>query len=326
VKTLALLLGLAVSAWTLPIAFGDDTPPPPATAPAAAPAPGPAPTLYPVDDLQETPLYKVVAMSEGEMLGMGVSKGLNLVHPGHFRRFGLVNVLTGEQREVFSFDPKDPKQSEVLQAIQGAGPGAPLVISTQRDVKRDIISNIAPYTIRDGEDRPNTFLFVANLPANAEKGPNAAIKLYKFGHFVLVHVPTSVVATGHAPDPLAEAIGRLQPGQMVEVETSGSSAAPTLRKISALPPLQSGTLAKSGLEDIDGVKIPGVHITVGGEDRIFLVPGKKAGKDRWTTDSRVAIAVRTCKPLSAVSFRAYEENGHWWLREIATAKASVFNK
>jgi hypothetical protein len=321
-KTTILLLGAALLAPLSIRAAADLTP---ATAPAGPPPM--AGTLYPVEDLRETALYKLAGVYEGENLQVGSNAGKSFYHPGHFRRFELVNVLTGERRKVFACEPRDPKQAPMLQAFEAAGPDAPLIVTTQRDLRCDMVVEVTPYVLRDGEERPNVFLFVASQPAGTENNPAPAVKLYKFGQFAIVHLlARPLAAKDHAPDPLADAVSHLQPGQMVEVETSGSAAAPILRKITAIPPLQTGTLTKTGLEDIDGIKTPGAHITIGGEDRVFLIPGKRNGKDRWMTDNRIFVQVKACKLAGQVSFRAYEENGHWWLREIANAKPSIFNK
>jgi hypothetical protein len=292
--------------------------------PPEAPAPEPTRSIqYDVKNLQEMTLYRITGISEGENLPIGG----NILLLGHYRRLQTVNFLTGEPHEVFAFESKDPGNSPTLKALKAAGPNNPLVITTHTEGHRDTVSTIAPYTLRDGEDRPNIFLFVEAQSTSLGNDPVLALKLYKVGKFAAVRLPNIKANTpASEPDPkLAEAVTHLKPGEMVEVETTGLPGVPVLKKISAFPSTQTGTLVKTAVEEVDGAKVPAAQITSEGEDKTFLLPGKPVGKDRWAPDSQIDRALKACKPGTPVTFRAYQQGDHLWLREILPTPPSIFN-
>jgi hypothetical protein len=281
-----------------------------------------APQAYDVSHLEQVDLYKITGVTEGRDLSVTA----NTYIAGHYFRVQTSNYLTGDHREVFFLEPKE--NSTLLKLMQSVSPDDLLVISTELEHNRLLARNIGRYTLHDGEERPNVFLFVEAKASLVGSDTSMAVKLYKYGRFVGVRLPP--VKAGAAPTApesvLAEAVSHLVPGQMVEVETTGGEGVPVVRKIAVLPPAQNGTLLKLTTLELDGAKVPGAVVMVGGEERTILVPGKKVGKDHWAGDDKAQAAMNRCKVGGGVTFRAYKEGDKWWLREMVNAKPSVFGQ
>jgi hypothetical protein len=71
-------------------------------------------------------------------------------------------------------------------------------------------------------------------------------------------------------------------------------------------------------QDVDGQKAPAVELERDGKSVTAVVAGKLQGK-RWVPDPKVLAAAKKLKPDAEVVFRARDDDGKLWLKEIEPA-------
>ena len=202
---LAVCLGLG--AWAADDNGGAGLFPEP-PAPAGPPA---QPELYDVSELKEVGLYKIAGVTEGKEQ---VTVGRDVSYE-HFFRVQTIDFLTQDHREVFFYEPKEG--SPLLKVLKGSSPDDLMAISTEAVHARLHGRSISRYEMHDGEERPGVFLYVTATMNAAGPGSGAAVKLYKFGHFVSLRLPKvkSGSEANSAEAKLYDAANKLAPGQMV---------------------------------------------------------------------------------------------------------------
>jgi TusA-related sulfurtransferase len=207
----------------------------------------------------------------------------------------------------------------VSQALKTMKPGDLVEATGKQDNNQDIVASFQVYALRDGEERPEVFLYVSD-------SAGASVKLYKMGQFSEPKLPTVADAAGKsAPDPkLAEALSKVSPGQMVQVEFQPHSNPQILQSIEVFPSPETGVVSKLADADVPGAgaapgaKTPSIEITIGSDVKTVLVPGRLEG-NKWVPDAKLARQLKMFKVGDKVRLRARADGEQFWLREIAKA-------
>jgi hypothetical protein len=212
----------------------------------------------------------------------------------------------------------------------------PQVAETVRDLKRgDVIkieldhSKPKPYVryakrykLKPGETDPKAYIFENTFRKGEGRSTYTAVVLSKYDEQATVAVNQKRDKEGDMVSDTAilEVLQSLKTGDLVEAEIRDVGRTPILTALERYAPPQKGKFLKPAESEVEGQKAPAVELEREGKTITALLPGKLQGK-RWTPDPKVHAEVRKLKPDTEVVFRARDEGGKVWLKDIEPAPA-----
>lgn len=212
----------------------------------------------------------------------------------------------------------------------------PQVAETVRDLKRgDVIkieldhSKPRPYVryaklykLKPGESDPRAYIFENTFRKAEGRSIYTAVVLSKYDEQTTVAVNQKRDREGDMVSDTAilELLQTLKTGELVEAEIRDGGRMPVLTTLERYAPPQPGKFIKPTEAEVEGQKAPAVELEREGKRITALLPGKLQGK-RWMPDPKVHAEVRKLKPDMVVVFRARDDDGKLWLKEIEAAPA-----
>jgi hypothetical protein len=182
------------------------------------------------------------------------------------------------------------------------------------------VTYVKKYDLKPGEENPKTYVFEITMEKGEGRQAYNAVVLSKFDQMTTCAIPQKKGKEGQPePDPeMMAMVSKLNRGDLVEAEMRESRPVPTLVHIDRYAPPQTGKFVKLGEEEVDGQKTPAVELEREGKTVKALVAGKLVSK-KWVPDAKVMAAARKLKPDAEVVYRAREDGGKVWLKEIEPA-------
>ena len=225
-------------------------------------------------------------------------------------------------------DPKNSKYDPIPQVadnVQNLKRGEVIKIEVEHPAQaqgRPLVREAKRYTLKPGEGEPNTYVFKSNFRKEEGRSNFMAVVLSRFDEQTTVAVQQRRDKEGDmVSDPaILELLGKLKTGELVEAEVKDGGRTPVLTALERYAPPRSGKFVKLSEAEVDGQKAPAVELTADGKPLSATVAGKMQGR-RWTPDPKVLAVVKKLKPDSEVVFRAREEDGKLWLKEIEAKEA-----
>jgi hypothetical protein len=214
----------------------------------------------------------------------------------------------------------------------------PQVAETVRDLKRGDIIKIElddakprpyvreakRYKLKPGESDPRTYVFENTFRKEEGRSTYTAVVLSRFDEPITVAVQQKRDKEGDMSSDVAilELLQKLKTDELVEAEIKEGGRTPVLTSLERYAPPQNGKFVKLAEQDVEGQKAPAVELEREGKPVTALVAGKMQGK-RWVADAKVLAAAKKLKPDAEVVFRARDDDGRLWLKEIEPAKAQA---
>ena len=182
---------------------------------------------------------------------------------------------------------------------------------------RPLVKEAKRYTLKPGEGEPNTYVFKSNFRKEEGRSNFMAVVLSRFDEQTTVAVQQRRDKEGDmVSDPaILDLLGKLKAGELVEAEIKEGGRTPVLMGLERYAPPRNGKFVKLTEAEIEGQKAPAVELTAEGKAVNAVVAGKLQGK-RWTPDPKVLAAAKKLKQDTDVVFRAREDGGRLWLKEI----------
>lgn len=251
---------------------------------------------------------------------------------GRFRHMGKpVMLLAVEQlgggrpvelivpnRDMNKSDKIDPLP-QVLDNVRSLKRGDVIKIELDDSKPRPYVVAARPYKLKEGESEPNAYVFENSFRKEDGRLTYTAVVLSRFDEHMTFAVQQLRDKDGDmASDAgILDLLQKLKTGDVVEAEIR-SGRIPILTGLERYAPEQKGKYLKLSEQDVNGQKAPSVELERDGKPVTAIVVGKVQGK-RWVADARVLSAVKKLKPDAEVVFRAREDDGKLWLKEISPA-------
>ena len=209
---------------------------------------------------------------------------------------------------------------QVLDVVRNAKRGDPIKIELDDAKPRPWVTYVKPYTLKPGETDPHAYVFENTFRKEEGKGSYTAVVLSKFDEHTVVAVSQKRDKEGDMASDTAilGLLQNLKSGEVVEADIRPGGATPVLMGLERYAPPQNAKFVKASEQEIDGQKAPAVELERGGKPVTAIVAGKTVGK-RWVPDAKVMAAVKKLKPDAEVVFRARDDGGKLWLKEIEPA-------
>ena len=220
------------------------------------------------------------------------------------------------------FDPVP----QVADVVRGLKRGDVMKIELDDTKPRPFVTSARPYKLKAGETEPNGYVFENTFRKEEGRSTYTAVVLSRFDEHTTVAVQQKRDKDGDmASDAeIIELLQKLKTGEVVEAEITGGSGGrtPILTSLERYAPPQTGKFVKVSEQDVEGQKAPAVELEREGKPVTAIVVGKVQGK-RWVPDGKVLAAAKKLKPDTEVVFRARDEDGKLWLKEIEPAPKPV---
>lgn len=201
------------------------------------------------------------------------------------------------------FDPK----SDLLSIVKGLKTGDVVKATYALQNNMAMLSALAVYPLKPGEDLPNGFIFNESYDKKEGKFDYQMVDVKKFDQVVTMAIPNKKDPTSGdmAPDPdLLAAAGKLKPGDVVLIDSVPSTTHRQIKSIELYTEPQPGYFVKSKEEkNENGQTETSVEIEADGKTITAFVPGHLDGK-KWVADTKVLGEVKHLRPKSDVTFRA----------------------
>lgn len=183
------------------------------------------------------------------------------------------------------------------------------------------LMSIERYDPKPGEMSDGGYIFSKTKEKMRGGTTLTTIVLTKFGKEFEFAIP---LVKGDKPgemvqDPeIVKAIGALQEGSSVWAQTTGGTSNPKIVAIEPYTDPQVGKLLKIKETEIDGHRVPQAQVDNEGKEISLLVPGKVVGK-MFVPDRAINAELYKLRPGAQIEFRAHDDGGNLWLREIGIA-------
>jgi hypothetical protein len=187
---------------------------------------------------------------------------------------------------------------------------------------RPLVRYAKRYKLKPGEDDPRTYVFENSFPKSEGRTTYTAVVLSKYDEMktVAVQQRRDKEGAGGADADVLGVVQKLKTGEVVEAEIkdAGAGRPPVLTHIERYAPPQKGKFLKVTEAEVEGQKAPAVELERDGKTVSALVSGRMQGK-RWVPDAKVLAAAKKLKADAEVVYRAREEDGKLYLKEIEPA-------
>jgi hypothetical protein len=221
-------------------------------------------------------------------------------------------------RDMSKNDRIDPLP-RVLDTVRALKKGDPIRIELDDAKPRPFVVDVKPYKLKPGETDPKAYVFENSYRKEEGRSSYTAVVLSRFDEHTTYAVQQKRDKDGDmSSDPaIIELLPKLKTGDVVEAEIK-PGATPVLTGLERYAMPQNGKFVKLTEQDVEGQKAPAVELEREGKPVTAVVVGKLQGK-RWVPDGRVVAASRKLKPDAEVVFRARDDGGKLWLKEIEPA-------
>ena len=215
------------------------------------------------------------------------------------------------------FDPVP----QVADVVRGLKRGDVMKIELDDTKPRPFVTSARPYKLKPGESEPNAYVFENTFRKEEGRSTYTAVVLSRFDEHTTFAVQQKRDKDGDmASDAdIIALLQKLKTGEVVEAEISGGvGRTPILTSLERYAPPQTGKFVKVSEQEVEGQKAPAVELEREGKPVTAVVAGKMQGK-RWVPDAKVLAAAKKLKPDAEVVFRARDDDGKLWLKEIEPA-------
>jgi hypothetical protein len=232
---------------------------------------------------------------------------------------GRAAELLVPNRDMNKNDRIDPLP-RVLDTVRALKKGDPIRIELDDAKPRPYVVDVKPYKLKPGETDPKAYVFENSFRKEEGRSTYTAVVLSRFDEHTTYAVQQKRDKDGDmSSDPaIIELLPKLKTGDVVEAEVKPGGAVPTLTSLERYAMPQNGKFVKVTELDVDGQKAPAVELERDGKAVTAVVAGKAQGK-RWVPDPKVLAAAKKLKPDAEVVFRARDDDGKLWLKEIEPA-------
>jgi hypothetical protein len=221
-------------------------------------------------------------------------------------------------RDMSKNDRIDPLP-RVLDTVRALKKGDPIRIELDDSKPRPFVVDVKPYKLKPGETDPKAYVFENSYRKEEGRSSYTAVVLSRFDEHTTYAVQQKRDKDGDmSSDPaIIELLPKLKTGDVVEAEIKPGPT-PLLTSLERYAMPQNGKFVKLTEQDVEGQKAPAVELEREGKPVTAVVVGKLQGK-RWVPDQRVLAAAKRLKPDAEVVFRARDDGGKLWLKEIEPA-------
>jgi hypothetical protein len=222
-------------------------------------------------------------------------------------------------RDMSKNDRIDPLP-RVLDTVRALKKGDPIRIELDESKPRPYVVDVRPYKLKPGETDPKAYVFENSYRKEEGRSSYTAVVLSRFDEHTTYAVQQKRDKDGDmSSDPaIIELLPKLKTGDVVEAEIRPGGPTPVLTGLERYAMPQNGKFVKMTEQEVEGQKAPAVELEREGKPVTAVVVGKLQGK-RWVPDARVLAAVRKLKADAEVVFRARDDGGKLWLKEIEPA-------
>jgi hypothetical protein len=209
---------------------------------------------------------------------------------------------------------------QVADVVRGLKKGDTFRIELDDTKPRPFVTYARPYKLKPGESDPNAYIFENTFRKEEGRSSYTAVVLSRFDEHTTVAVQQKRDKEGDMASDTAilDLLQKLKTGEVVEAQIQGGGRTPILTGLERYAPPQTGKFVKLSEQDVEGQKAPAVELERDGKPVTAVVAGKLQGK-RWVADAKVLGAAKRLKPDAEVVFRARDDDGKLWLKEIEAA-------
>jgi hypothetical protein len=214
------------------------------------------------------------------------------------------------------FDPVP----QVADVVRGLKKGDTIKIELDDSKPRPFVTYAKPYKLKPGEAEPNTYVFENTFRKEEGRSTYTAVVLSRFDEQTTFAVQQRRDKDGDMASDVTilNLLQKLKTGELVEAEIKEGGRTPVLTSLERYAPPQQAKFVKMAEQEVEGQKAPAVELQRDGKPVTALVEGKMQGK-RWVADAKVLSAAKRLKPDAEVVFRARDDDGKLWLKEIEPA-------
>lgn len=208
---------------------------------------------------------------------------------------------------------------QVLDNVRSLKRGDVIKIELDGSKPNPYVVSARPYKLKEGETEPNAYVFENTFRKEEGRSTYTAVVLSRFDEHTTLAVQQMRDKDGDMASDAAiiSLLQKLKTGEVVEAEVKDGRI-PVLMGLERYTPEQTGKFVKLSEHDVEGQKAPAVELEREGKTLTLGVGGKMQGK-RWVPDARILAAAKKIKPDAPVVFRARDDNGKLWLKEIEPA-------
>ena len=209
---------------------------------------------------------------------------------------------------------------QVADVVRGLKKGDTIKIELDDTRPRPYVTSAKPYKLKTGETDPNAYVFENTFRKEDGRSTYTAVVLSRFDEHTTVAVQQKRDNEGDMASDTAilNLLQKLKTGEVVEAEIKEGGRTPILTSLERYAPPQEGKFVKMTEQEVDGQKAPAVELERDGKPVTVPVTGKLQGK-RWVADPKVLSAAKRLKPDTEVVFRARDDEGKLWLKDIQPA-------
>lgn len=209
---------------------------------------------------------------------------------------------------------------QVADVVRGLKRGDTIKIELDESKPSPFVTYAKPYKLKPGESEPNAYVFENTFRKEEGRSTYTAVVLSRYEEHTTFAVQQRRDKEGDMASDAAilDLLQKLKTGEIVEAEIKDGGRTPVLTGLERYAPPQTGKFVKMAEQDVDGQKAPAVELEREGKPLTALVAGKMQGK-RWVADARVLAAAKKLKADADVVYRARDDEGKLWLKEIQPA-------
>jgi hypothetical protein len=232
---------------------------------------------------------------------------------------GRAAELIVPNRDMNKSDRIDPLP-RVLDVVRALKKGDVIRIELDDSKPRPYVVDAKPYKLKPGETDPKAYVFENSFRKEEWRSTYTAVVLSRFDEHTTYAVQQKRDKDGDmSSDPaIIGLLPKLKTGDVVEAEVKPGGPTPVLTNLERYAMPQNGKFVKVTEQDVDGQKAPAVELERDGKAVTAVVAGRLQGK-RWVPDPKVLAAAKKLKPDAEVVFRARDDDGKLWLKEIEPA-------
>lgn len=270
-------------------------------------------------------IFGLILLSAAEVAAAGDAKIYRFVSARKLSANGRDHLVVivqppsgGQQiRLVIANDDQDrysPRKADA-DAVNGMQAGQLLSAQTEKKDGMIVVSSIAGWSGRPGEDTPHGYVYLTSNPSGKTPA-DLEVALTKLGEGVNLVVPGEPGPDGtQAPNAMIAAeLKQVQQGDVVWAYVVAGKT-PTLAAIAPWSEPQHGKLTRVGPADVDGQRGFAAEIATEAKPVTALIPLVNQGGKR-VADPRLLAEARKAGNGTEVLFRVREDGDKTWLLEV----------
>lgn len=233
----------------------------------------------------------------------------------------LINVTpaTGGSGAELVVPGDDAKKLEgsLIETVKAAKPGDLLEITADKENGKMVVSRVSPYTLREGEGEPTSFVFSESSTRKVGGKDVPVVVATRFKKEMVFLVPTVKNADGKMgpSDEITQAISKLSADQLVEIQTTAGGLMPTIKSIRAWEAPKRGTFVKVTRQKVGDKDSPAVEIKDDtGTSQTFLIAAK---------DTALLARLSALKFNGDIYYHTNTDDNGTWLTDVKPVPAGA---